>query len=192
MKKIALLSILTLGLASISFGQSSYLNNRLSFKLGVSKTPELANWRSKFMSNNFWLEGNYGHNKFFETGIYLGYTNFSNITKPTEEIIQTYTTNALFYGVNTNFHIMPLFNFADEPRFDVYISGKAGLVSYIAPKSYIRNGTSFDAGVYGGISFYVFRHLGLFAEYGFYIKSPTKKWVKQFDPGFKLGITLKF
>ncbi|HZJ73831.1 MAG TPA: hypothetical protein VFC87_03410, partial [Perlabentimonas sp.] len=185
-----LLSLLTLGLSSISFGQGSYLNNRLSFKLGVSKTPELANWRSKFMSNNFWFESNYGHSKFLESGIYLGYTNFSNIdiTENNQIITSSNISNAFFYGVNTNFHIMPLFNFANEPRFDVYISGKTGFVSYIAPKSYILNGTSFDAGVFGGINYYIFRRLGVYAEYGYYI-IPRANF---FDPGFKLGITLKY
>ncbi|MFA5648873.1 MAG: hypothetical protein WC951_11265 [Bacteroidales bacterium] len=188
MKKIVLLSLLTLGLASISFGQSSYLNNRLSFKLGVSKTPELANWRSKFMSNNFWLESNYGHSKFFESGVYLGYTNFSNYTKPTEEILQAYTTNAFFYGVNTNFHIMPLLNFTNEPRFDVYISGKIGLLSFDAPKNTNITGTQLDAAINIGASYFIFRHLGVYAEFGF----SKKLWFNEFDPGFKLGITLKF
>ena len=190
MKKIVLLSILTLGLASISFGQSSFLNNRLNFKLGYSKIPSLSRYNGELLKGTLWLEGNFGHSKLFESGVYLGYTNFSDmyITENHQIITSPKISNAFFYGVNTNFHIMPLFNFANEPRIDVYISGKAGFGSFISPKHFFLSGTSFDAGVFGGINYYIFRRLGVYAEYGYYIM-PRANF---FDPGFKLGITLKY
>jgi hypothetical protein len=141
------------------------------------------------MNNNLWLEGNYGHNNFLESGIYLGYTNFTNYDATTDlnQNIQTYTSNAFFYGVNTNLQILPLLKPAQEPRLDLYISGKVGLLSFVAPKESVLSGSTFDASFYLGASYFVFRNLGLYAEYGF------SKKVKQngFEPGYKLGIAVK-
>jgi len=189
MKRIILCLALSLGLTTISLGQNKSLNNRQSFKLGYSNTPELANWSSKLMSNNLWLEGNYGYNNFLESGIYLGYTNYTNYDATTglNQNIQTYISNAFFYGVNTNLQILPLLKLAQEPRLDLYISGKVGLLSFVSPKESALSGSSFDARFYMGASYFLFSKLGLYAEYGF------SKKVKQngFEPGYRLGIAIK-
>jgi hypothetical protein len=189
MKQIFLILTLVLGFTAASFAQNSYLNDRLSLKLGYNKTPLLSNWKSKLMDNNLWIEGNYGHNNFLESGIYLGYTNCTNYDTPTEQDqnIQTYISHALFYGVNTNLQIIPLLNIAQEPRFDLYISGKLGLVSFIAPKQSVINGSAFNASIHLGVGYFFTRKFGVYAEYGF----SKKIKLNEFEPGYKLGIAVK-
>ncbi len=189
MKQILLCLTLTLGFTSASFAQSSYLNGRLSFKLGYNKTPLLPRWNSKLMDNNLWIEGNYGYKNFLESGIYLGYTNYTNLDAPTDinQNTQSYISNALFYGVNTNLQIIPLLNIAQEPRFDLYISGKVGLVSFIAPKQSVINGSAFNASINLGVGYYFTRKFGVYAEYSF----SKKIKLNEFEPGYKLGIAVK-
>lgn len=190
MTRVLFLSYLTLGFSMICSGQNTYQNNWQSFKIGYSKTPELANWSNKLMNNNLWIEGNYGYKNFLESGIYLGYTNYTNYDAATDinQNTQTYISNALFYGVNTNLQILPLLNIAQEPRFDLYISGKVGLVSFIAPKQSVINGSAFNTSINLGLGYFFTRKFGVYAEYGF----SKKIKLKEFEPGYKLGIALKF
>lgn len=189
MTRVLFLSFLILGFSMICSSQNMSLNNWQTFKLGYSRTPELTNWSNKLMNNNLWIEGNYGYKNFWESGIYLGYTNYTNYDAATNinQNTQTYISNALFYGVNTNLQIIPLLNIAQEPRFDLYISAKVGLVSFIAPKQSVINGSAFNASINLGVGYFFTSKFGVYAEYGF----SKKIKLNEFEPGYKLGIAVK-
>lgn len=111
------------------------------------------------------IEGNYAVNNFLGGGVYMGYTVSKQHTgwRVSENIIVTdghENCGVFLYGVNVNFHLLPLF--VPASRFDVYLTAKLGGYHIAEVK---KNGITANFGM--GVSYRLFRHAGLFAEYGY-------------------------
>jgi hypothetical protein len=78
-------------------------------------------------------------------------------------------TNSLQYGLNSNLHILPLFIKTKIPRFDLYISGKTGLISLFSSKDQSiipKRGHYFDFSLMCGCAIYLSKKFGLVVEAG--------------------------
>jgi len=180
MKKIVILIFITGFISLYATAQESYINKRLNFKMGYARYPEASLGEN---TSNFRIGANYGFTDYIEAGIYVGYGIHNNYYRVTPgEGTMMFNSNTLFYGINGNFHILPYFIKKPNFRFDVYASGKLGAYNSFAPEnSILSNGMALDYGIYGGVSFYPWKHLGLYAEYGYGNKT-----------NLRYGITLKF
>lgn len=177
--------------------QESSIYHRVNLKLGHSNTPKFAYYWDEFTVGNIRLEGNYGLTNFVEVGGYFGYDKFLNFRMPVAnqdnpetggQFFYTYQSDALFYGINANFHIMPFFVKDKRVRLDIYLSAKIGAISMLAPTRSAYYGTAFDYGGYAGLAYYLGKNWGLFAEYGF----NKKVKMSEMEPCLRYGVTVKF
>lgn len=166
------------------YGQSSPIKNRYTIKTSMSMNLYGRNlgFIDYFERTDkyYHIEGCYGINRFIEPGLYLGYSgNKSSANR------------VLYFGVQSNFHLLPIFIKADNFRFDVYSSVKLGACKNLPPyEKYYSNKIAYKTGTYGGLTFYPFKKLGLFSEYG---KCWTYSEYGIFDvANFRLGLTYKF
>lgn len=148
----------------IGYSQYSFLGTKKAIQENTTYTPVL---KAQF---------NYAFLKYLDAGFYTGYTSIKSETEPviiseTPPIgYEGYIVNSdvLFYGINANFHIIPLiFNKKTYP-FDIYISGKyGGFYMFTEKNGYPERGHTPDYGIYAGAAFYLGKHFGIFGEYGF-------------------------
>lgn len=126
----------------------------------------------------------------FDFGVYMGYNRFDAYPKPgtTENgFLSKKYGNTLYYGINTNFHVLPFFIKASDFRFDFYLTTKLGGFTYQTADNYIPENESFvDFSVGPGVAMYVFKNLGLFCEYTY----NTNKISNGLN--FRYGLCLKF
>jgi len=175
--------------------QKSNIYHRVGLKLGHSNTPKFLKWDKNYEVGNIRLEGNYGLNSFIEVGGYLGYYKFWNMKNPlanpdfpgaTNEFYR-YQSDALFYGINSNIHLMPFLVKNNKVRIDLYLSGKLGAISMIAPANSTYSGTAFDYGGYAGMAYYITKSWGLYVEYGL----NKKVKMSEMEQCLRYGIAVK-
>ncbi len=175
-----------------SFGQESYIKNRLNFKAGYARYTTGMRGDKKVGVGNYRIETNYGILKYFETGAYIGYSRF-DYYRPIE--VDSFSTsysiegnNTFFYGANCNFHPLTFLIKKDAFRFDLYLTGKFGGVYFskpLGPHQEIRNHFA-EYSIGAGLSYYLGKHLGLFLEYSY------GKYVYGDKNKLRYGLTLKF
>ena len=216
--KTFLLIIITILFSSNVFGQDSYIKSRWNIKAGYARytKPYLSSFGSN-KTSNFRIEGNYGITNLFEAGVYIGVSNQSayrtdignvmtisndgadtSFSDHTYMIIEYYISPS--YGINLNFHILPLFIESSGFRFDLYIAGKYGGTFIPAPKDNPFRGYHHEYGVGLGLGFYPWKRVGFFVEYsvGKYHLTIPETQINQMTDGFKdrtklrYGITIKF
>jgi hypothetical protein len=180
-----------------AYSQNSYIKSRTNLKLGMSNYKELIKNVSR---PNFRVEMNHGFNRFLEIGAYLGYSKFLAY-QPRSGGESGYAPT-LFYGLTANFHLLPLIVKQRDFRFDVYLTGKFGGNYYFTPaKDWIPargHRTEYGSGL--GLSFYVFKNLGLFSEYTIgrfsyfdnYSFSTTEYYAKGMQTNIRFGLTYKY
>lgn len=165
-----------------SYAQDSYIKNRWNIKTGYARYTNGVRLNDKVLTNgNYRLEVNYGVSNNIEAGIFGGYSKFDANSLPS---ISGYS--AAFYGINCNLHLLPFLIKEDDFRFDLYITGKLGGFYLSSPSNHFSHGNNAEYGLGAGISFYLYKHLGVYAEYCFgkyYFKDDTK---------LRYGLTLKF
>lgn len=175
-----------------SFGQESYIKNRLNFKTGYARY--MTN-RSKVSNNkliattvgNYRIEANYGILNLIEAGIYVGYSKFESFRMNWADTTLNFKNcSTPFYGINCNFHLLPLLIKEDDFRFDLYLSGKFGGVYFTSPSGFFPSGSESEYGFGGGVSFYLWKHLGAYAEYTY------GKYFFRDNSNFRYGLTMKF
>ncbi|MFZ4726451.1 MAG: outer membrane beta-barrel protein [Paludibacter sp.] len=197
MKQIALFFLLTFYcLINTLNAQNALIKGRITVKASYSK------YRPMFLNGakpgNWRMEINYGLMKYLETGIYIGYSRFyalslhqvasgSNIGR----------TNSPFYGININIHLLPLLIKKDDFRFDLYLLGKFGGNYYFTNADYFpERGHRTEYGFGVGISFYLWKHTGIYAEYSrgkySYYDYPPGTFENTLQANFRFGITYKF
>lgn len=96
---------------------------------------------------------------------------------------------SMIYGVNSHLHILPLLFKRDIPRFDLYISGEAGLISLFSSDNnniIPERGHYFDYSLMGGGAIYLSKKLGVFVEAGY----RNFKYHRGFNT--KYGLTFRF
>jgi hypothetical protein len=165
-------TILLLLLTITSTAQNYSIKDRWTLKLGYSP------YKLEYMDHkpqNFRAEVNYGLLDYLEVGAYLGYnrSQTSEQTISSDPIVKY--CNILdaptpSYGLSTSLHVLPFFVKKKDFWMDLYVTGKVGGYTILSKKGYDhyperKNG--FDYGVYGGLTVYPLKHIGLFAEYGY-------------------------
>jgi hypothetical protein len=136
--------------------------------------------------SNTRLEANYGFNSCLEAGIYGGVQLFHGI-KIVNEDIKLITGTASTFGVEINFHLLPLFVQNPDSPWELYLTAKYGgiLFTYKGGNTTMIDGTpiylptktkyehEYSIGVGGGV--YFWKIFGLYAEFslGQFYSLPT-------------------
>src|SRR5450759_3745519 len=173
MKKAFCVIIISNLLVILSYGQESYIKNRVNFKTGYSRYATnrsvISNGKLKALTvGNYRIEANYGISNLIETGIYIGYSKFDSFRINWADTSFNFKAcSTPFYGINCNFHLLPLLIKEDDFRFDLYLSGKFGGLFFASPAGFFPTGSAFEYGIGGGLSFYIWKHLGVYAEYAY-------------------------
>lgn len=192
MKKAFFVIIISNLLVILSYGQESYIKSRLNFKTGYSRYTTnngvVSNGKVKALTvGNYRIEANYGISNLIETGIYVGYSKFDSFRINWADTSFNFTACPTpFYGINCNFHLLPLLIKEDDFRFDLYLSGKFGGLFFDSPTGFFPTGSAFEYGIGGGLSFYIWKHLGVYAEYTY------GKYFFRDNSNLKYGLTMKF
>jgi hypothetical protein len=162
--KAYILFFICYGLVSIATSQNNLIKGRYNFKLGYASYPEEE--PNGHRIPNYRLQADYGLLKYLEVGIYSGYSRFTcyNLIGGSD---YNHHANTLFYGVNLNFNPLTFIIKANDFRFDLYLTAKYGGHYKFIPENYSlpRHMAEYSVGV--GAAFYVWKHIGLFAEYNY-------------------------
>lgn len=78
--------------------------------------------------------------------------------------------SSLHYGLKSKLYLIPLIFRTNIPRFDLYITGRTGIISLFSKQGndhIPKKGHYFDYSIMGGGSLYLSKKLGLFAEAGY-------------------------
>ena len=193
MKRFLFITFFIYAVFNITAGQdSSYIRNRWNIKVGYARYSTGTKVNDKWQkTGNFLVEGNYGILNFLETGIYMGYSSFefySVDVNGTSYSSENYFTP--FYGINANFHVLPFIIKESDFRFDLYLAAKYGGKYFTTPANASPHGHISEYGLGLGFSFYLFNHIGLYAEYG-YGKYHFRE-VHKDNTKFRYGLTFKF
>ena len=148
----------------MAISQNSLIKGRYNFKLGYTSYPE--EYSHSHRIPNYRLQADYGLLDYLEVGIYTGYSRFScyNLAGGGD---YGRPAKTLFYGVNLNFNPLTFAIKADDFRFDTYLTAKFGGHYKFIPKNYSlpRHMTEYSVGI--GAAFYIWKHIGVFAEYNY-------------------------
>ena len=143
-KVVALwLFILTSGSYTIANAQDYSVKNRWNTKIGYSRnqTYEIGfpfAWPDAWgdipmitkRASNFRMELNYGVLNWLEVGVYGGFTHYNPYQFVMEsDTLVNFTKTSAFaptFGINVNFHLLPLFVKKEKCRWEWYITAKYG------------------------------------------------------------------
>jgi hypothetical protein len=114
-----------------------------------------------FRHKRYNFELNYGFLDNIEAGIYGGYSSINLFEMTSASSGRFTTTDAYLYGLNCNFHLLPFLIKKDDPRLDLYITGKFGGITIKHLKSFEEHCIG------GGAAVYLSKHLGIFGEYNY-------------------------
>ncbi len=166
MKRLLLAASLLISINALA--QTNSTSGRFTTKLGFAiSNPEA--FRGK--QTNFRAEINYGFARVFEVGAYAGHGFYILLQIEQGEtggaVVES-GYSALNYGVNANFHILPLLIKEKAPRFDLYLSGKVGGIKSLGEYSFpVPDKFHSDYGIYGGAAYFIGKHFGLYGEFGY-------------------------
>lgn len=162
------------------FCQNEVTPDKWNCKIGYSQYGFLGTLAAiqdnKTFTPVFKAQFNYIFLKYLDAGLYSGYTVIKSETEPviiseTPPIAyecSIVNSNVLFYGLNANFHIIPLLFSNKTYPFDIYVSGKyGGFYKYTEKNGYPERGHTPDYGIFIGASINLGKHFGLFGEYGY-------------------------
>jgi hypothetical protein len=143
------------------------LKSRWNVKVGFNSYPGLAvkRYGMKFTYGHWRAEASYGILKFLEVGGYAGYSSQTAALMAVGPLI-TSDLNTPFLGAGFNFHPLGFLNRHSDLRFDLYLLGRYGGLYYNSPPNYYpKKGLWFQYEHGAGAAFYLWKHVGLFAEY---------------------------
>lgn len=183
--------------ASVSAQDSlSYIKGRWNIKAGFSQYEEKKSSFGQFHSDfnpDLRLELNYGFMDHLEAGVFIG-CGWESVEE--EDPTGTAGTEVFSpsFGLNANFHILPYFIKKKDFRFDLYVTGKLGGAYYKhkegdTPEGFRPSGLGTSAQLGAGGTFYIFRHMGLYAEYGY---EWFDKSLRGNQANLRFGLTFKF
>lgn len=193
----AVLVIFVLCISSkLNYSQNPYIKDRWSFKSGISFYPQRSEHDSK--SINLRIEANYGFWGLLEAGVYLGIGRYTYWTPMENNSRTALKSISPFYGIQTNFHLLPLFIKKHDFRFDLYLTGKYGGNYLNIPEgSDPQSGHHTEYSFGGGLAFYLWRHTGFYAEYSigeysYYAAPMGFEFENGLNPNLRYGLTMKF
>jgi len=194
--KILLIWLLCSICGASASAQNSFIKDRLNFKSGISFYPQRSEHDSKPI--NLRIESNYGFWGLLEAGVYLGIGRFTYWTPMENNSRTALNTFSPFYGLQTNFHILPLLIKKNDFRFDLYLTGKFGGNYLSIPKgSDPQPGHHTEYGFGGGFAFYLWKHTGFYTEYSIgkysYSLAPMGfEFENGLNPNLRFGVTFKY
>ena len=164
MKKVFLFFLF---FSSSIFISAQVLNNsdRYSLKLSMEDNGDLSYLGGTY--GNYRLSLDYRFNKYFSAEGYAGYSAYRYYNYwASSEVRHSFAGNGYFYGMNAKFYLTP-FIFKDKgSKFDIYIKAKLGGITYkMAEDDHFSTGL--DYGIYAGITYYIWKGLGLNLEIGY-------------------------
>jgi len=163
MKPILLILYLFLS-TFFSNAQSSNIKSRWNFKSGISIYPQRSDHDPKPI--NLRIEANYGVWGVLEAGAYLGIGRYTYWLPLENNSRMANNTFSPFYGIQTNFHLIPLLIKKNDFRFDFYLSGKfGGNYLSIPDGSDPKPGHHIEYGLSCGLAYYIWKHTGVYTEY---------------------------
>jgi len=145
-----------------------------------------------FKHKRYNFELNYGFLDNIEAGIYGGYSSIKLFEFTSANSGRFTTTDAYLYGLNCNFHLLPYLIKKDDPRLDLYITGKLGGITIKQLKTFEEHCIG------GGAAVYLSKHLGIFGEYNYakFMNKPTNKFGNfLYNPVYNkinFGLAVKF
>ncbi len=190
-----------LAFATTSKAQINPKTNKLSLKIGIgvnqsvepSYFPYIENLGLNKFKPNYSLELNYNAFKNFDAGLYTGYSQLYYPFRNSGMLSYGFEkTNAIFYGINATYHILPLLMEDTKSRFDVYATLHIGMVSQwwktYEPGSMTaitNNKYELEYGAGLGVAYSFTPKLAIFGEYniGNYVNSDITR--------FKVGLRVK-
>ncbi|MEI8048549.1 MAG: outer membrane beta-barrel protein [Bacteroidota bacterium] len=202
MKSKLLLICLLCSICGISASaQNSFIKGRWNGKLGYYNYPKRTNNGSSSVTPTLRLEANYGFTKYIEAGAYFGFSRMEGMTFVYTDSTTSGYGNFIFmpfYGIDVNFHILPLFIDKNDFRFDLYVAAKFGGHYCSLPEgNFPSHGNMAEYGIGLGFSFYIFKHLGIFAEYSYgqydyFDETAFSRYNKVPPTALRYGLTMKF
>ncbi|MDR1171745.1 MAG: hypothetical protein LBL24_04750 [Bacteroidales bacterium] len=158
------------------------------------------NWR--FRSGNigeFSIESNHRANKWFEAGLYTGFS-LSKSKKESYNETDYKTTQVLSYGINTHFYLSSLF-LKDNSRLGFRIIMRPGGFIIFADNGFVPGGHYFSFRPGLGMDYQITKKVGVFGEYiyGFgdgnyraIDKGEDSTGYKENTGSFRFGISFRF
>jgi hypothetical protein len=193
MRNIVLIAVMFL-FVGFSHAQNYSIKNRWNVKAGYSRYGNGTYAVSKIdntklvqkSSSNFRIEGNYGIISCLELGLYAGIMAYpvprilhvqGEYSESTGHIVEIEyspdkmeTATAPTFGININFHILPLFVKKEDCRWDLYVSAKYGgcfLTKAQRLPDLVLRSYKHEYGAGLGGSVYFWKVFGLFTECSF-------------------------
>lgn len=154
--------IFSLNLLLLVFSPEAFAQSRANIRIGGSLYDS---WVSD-KNNYFAVKASFNYRvlDFIEPGIELGYSKFSSS-------ISSFNPNAVYYLFKVNTYFTDLiFRGNDTHRFETYVALKYGGYYAFITDEYIdvlERENRPDYGLYLGIQYMIFRHIGIYAEGGF-------------------------
>lgn len=155
------------------FSQTSHINDRFTIKIQYSRYPEYVKYPEDKKTGNIKLNANYGVLNHIEIGGYISYCKFNAHPDPRKQLHTHHRTGQKFshapgLGININYQLLPYLIIAEDFRFDIYLSGNIGGFYRFSPIDYLpTNAFIWDYNVGVGFTVYLWKHVGLFVEYGY-------------------------
>lgn len=124
--------------------------------------------------NSYGLDLNYKFSDKIDVGLYAMYSNLLHPYKTNGSIGFNFKkSNAFYYGINAEIHLMPLLFQVNNSRLDIYTILKIGMVSEywhpyvvgIYESNEWLSKKSFEVGLGLGVSYMLTERLGVFLEY---------------------------
>jgi hypothetical protein len=189
------------------FNPKYSIKDRWNIKASYSLYNTIHNSIGFFHSekSNIRLELNYGFNTCLEAGIYGGIQLFPSFKQQSDEYFKSVTGIAPAFGVQINFHLLPLFVQNPDSHWELYLTAKYGGMIFTYPESTIltSDGTynipkqsdyehEYCMGVGGGV--YFWKVFGLYAEFslGQFYSRPTYDNKVKIPCKLRGGFTFKF
>lgn len=170
--------------------QDSIIKGRWNAKLGYSRIPTGSIGPRTQTLGHLRAEVNYGFFKFMEAGIYVGGSKRDTYVWDPIDSTSTRYPNKLrpSYGLNVNLHLLPfLIKDKTDFRFDLYITSKVGYSSlFYRDDQKLKSNHLLEYGAGVGLSFYLWDHVGFFAEHTW------GKYSYRNTTALRYGLTFKF
>lgn len=139
---------------------------------------------------------NYKLSEYFDIGFYSAYSKLLHPYKTNGSIAYSFSkSNTFYYGLNSEFHLLPLLFRVEDSRIDIYTNIKIGMVSQywhpsieggIAPSPDWESQNSFEIGLGLGVSYMFTKRIGVFFDYNF------GHYLNDDNTRFEAGLKIKF
>lgn len=145
---------------------NNYIKNNVTLNVGTTIYQDYG-----FDNVMFSIDGLYGLNNWFETGLFMTYVNSNVTSEINSKYINTHSFG-LYYGLAARSHLLPIFTKQSYHKLDVYANIQIGAKSIIYDKNLrddllIKNHTKSFVNGSLGIGYNFNKRIGVFYECGY-------------------------